>query len=137
MHRPQAGEAEWPVVERHIVGFEIELAEQQLEHLGRHAMVDLEPHGATEATTTKLHLDGGKQVVGFFFFECEVSVARDAERHEVDDVHPVEERREVRRDHLLEGHEALTVRSDHEPWEQRRHLDRVRTDALRCRGRRP
>ena len=90
-HSPDS--AERRVVERHVVGLEIELAQQQLEHLGRHAMVDLEAHGATEPATAQLHLDRGEQVVGLLLLEGEVGVARDAERHEVEDVHPGEERR--------------------------------------------
>ena len=68
------------MVERHVVRLEIELTQQQLEHLGRHPMVDLEAHRATEAPAAQLHLDRGEQVVGFLLLEGEVGVARDAER---------------------------------------------------------
>ena len=83
--------------------------QQQLEHLGRHAVVDLEPNGTTEPAAAQLHLDGGEEIVCLLLFEREVGVAGDAERHEVDDVHAGEQRREVRGDHLLERHEALTI----------------------------
>ncbi len=109
-------------MERHVVGLEIELAQEQLEHLLRHAVVDLEPHRSPEATTAQLHLDRFEQVVGLFLLEREVGVAGDPERHELDDVHAEEERRQVRSDHLLERHESLAVGRDDEPRQQRRHL---------------
>ena len=83
VHRPQPAEVErrrrWNV---HVVGLEVELAQQQLEHLRRHPMVDLEAHRATEAAAAQLHLDRGEQVVGLLLLEGEVGVAGDAERHE-------------------------------------------------------
>ena len=67
-------------VERHVVVLEVELAEQQLEHLGRHAVLDLEAHGPAEPAAAQLHLDRGEQVVGLLLLEREVGVAGDAER---------------------------------------------------------
>ena len=43
--------------------------------------------------------------------ELEVGVAGDAERVVREDLHPREQRVEVRGDHLLERHEALAVRA--------------------------
>ena len=110
------------MVERHVVRLEVELAQQQLAHLGRHPMVDLEAHGATEAPAAQLHLDRGEQVVGFLLLEGEVGVARDAERHEVDDVHPGEERRRCAAITCSRGTKRSPSGSDHEARQQRRHL---------------
>ena len=123
VYGPQPREAQRRVVEGHVVRLEVELSQQQLEHLLRHAVVDLEAHGPPEATAAQLHLDRLEEIVGLFFLEREVGVAGDPERHELDDVHAREQRRQVRRDHLLEGDEPLAVGRDHEPRQQRRHLD--------------
>ncbi len=48
VQRPQPAQVERPVDHVDVVVGELELAAQQLEHLGRHLRVDLEPHDATE-----------------------------------------------------------------------------------------
>ena len=63
----------------HVVGVEVELAQQQLEHLLADAGLHLEPHGAAEAPAAQLHLDGGEQVVGLLLLRGEVGVAGDPE----------------------------------------------------------
>ena len=76
-----------------------------LGHLG----VDLEPHDAAELAAPAQHrLDRLEEVLGFVL-ELEVGVAGDAERVVREHLHPGEQRVELRRDHLLERHEALAV----------------------------
>ena len=101
---------------------ELELAAEQLEHLAGHLGVDLEPHDATELAAPAQHrLDRLEEVLGFVL-ELEVGVAGDAERVVREHLHAGEQGVELRRDDLLEQHEALAVGQRDEAGEQRRHL---------------
>ena len=62
------------------------------------------------------------QILGLLLLERRVRVARHAEGVLPDHAHPGEQTIEVRRDDLLDRHEALPVGHDHEPRQQRRHL---------------
>ena len=122
VQRPQTAEVERRVDHRHLVRFELELAAEEVEHLRRHRRVDLEPNRATELGALLEHdLDRAEQVFGFVG-ELEVGVARDAEDVVAEHLHAGEQRVEMRRDHLLERHEALAVGEGDEPRQERRNL---------------
>ena len=123
VQRPQATEIEWADALRHCVLVDVELADEQLAHLGRHSGVHLEADRSTEAPAPQLELHRGEQIVGLLFFEREVGVAGHAERELVLDDHAGEELIEMCGDHLLERNESLTVGHHHEAGQQRRHLD--------------
>ena len=82
---------------------------EQFEDLGRHALLDLEAHGASEPTAAQLHLDGLEEIVGLLL-QRQVGVASDAEGPPVLDLHAGEEGVQLRGDDLLERHEAGPVR---------------------------
>ncbi len=120
--RPEAAEVERSVDHVDVVVGELELAAEQLEHLAGHLGVDLEAHDTAElAAPAQDRLDGLEQVFGFVL-ELEVGVAGDAERVVRQHLHAGEQGVELRRDDLLEEHEALAVGQRDEAGEQRRHL---------------
>ena len=104
------------------VGTDFELGGQQVGQVLAHVGLDLEAERLAEATAAQLHLDGDQQVVGLVLFEREVGVAGHPERVVVTDHHAGEERVEVGGDHLLEGHETLTVGHHHEARQGGRDL---------------
>ncbi len=93
-------------MERHIVHREIELANEQLEHLGTDVVRDLEADRLVEPAPAQLHLDGFEQVVGLFLFQGQVGVAADPERRPVLDDHADEEPVELGSDELLHRQET-------------------------------
>jgi hypothetical protein len=78
---------------------------------------DLEPHDLAEASSSQLVLDRPQQVVGLVG-DLKVRVARDPEQVVADDLHPREERVQVRGDHVLERDERVLRDLD----EPRQHL---------------
>ena len=122
MQRPQPAEVERADALVDGVVVEVELADEQLAHLGGDPGVDLEAHGRAEAAAAQLDLDRGEQVVGLLLLEREVGVAGDPEGEGLHDLHAREQLVEVGGDDLLERHEALAVGHDHEAGQQRRHL---------------
>ena len=123
VERPEPAEVEGAVDHVDVGVGQLELAAQQLEHLAGHLGVDLEPHDPAELAAPPQHrLDRLEEVLGFVL-ELEVGVARDPERVVREHLHAREQRVELRRDHLLEQHEALAVGERDEAGEQRRHLD--------------
>ena len=121
VQRPELAQPERDAALVHVVGAELELGQEELAHGGGHLPVDLEPHGAAEATPAKLGLDGGEEVVGLALFEVEVGIARHPEGELPADLHVREEPRQVGRDQLLEGHEAAPAERD-ESRQQWRNL---------------
>ena len=105
-HRP--GEVERRRQHEDVLAVHLELAHQQLEHVLRHRLLDLEPHGRAEPAPLQLLLERLQQVVRAVV-DLEVGVARDPERVVLDDLHAREELVEVGGDHLLEGHEAAAL----------------------------
>ena len=70
--------ARWSV---HVGGRELELADQQLEHLlARSSSATSRRTASLEPATAQLHLDRFEQVVGLLLLERQVGVAGDAER---------------------------------------------------------
>ena len=119
----QTLEVERRPVERHVVTLEVELAQQQLDHVLGHALLGLEAHGPAEPAAAQLHLHRGEQVVGLALGHREVGVAGDPEGEVLHDLHAREQDPELRGDHLLERDEAVTVGQRQEAGQQRRHLD--------------
>ncbi len=126
-HR-QAADVQKAVVVVNVGRLQLELASEQLQHLGRHAGLDLEAHhaGMTPAAP-ELGLDRGQQVFGVAVHVVEVTVARDAEGMVRDDLHPWEKRGQVQSDHILErdvalGPDSRKIEGD-EARQDRRHLD--------------
>ncbi len=128
---------------------ELELPAQELDGVGGHLGPDLEPHGPAEAPLAQLELDRGEQVLVLAVVDVGVGVAGDPEGVARADPHLGEQSLEVRRDHLLEGHEALRRRRRRSA-ERRRDLHTGETalpvtgsstetarssDSSRCRGR--
>ena len=121
--RPEAGQVEWAVVAVDLlVVLELELTLEQVDHLLAHRDGDLEAHRLAEPAASYLDLDRFEQILGVFFLEVEVGVARDAERLVFVDHHAVEESMEVRRDQLFEGHQALFVLGHEEARQRLRQL---------------
>ncbi len=87
---------------RHVVGSEIELAKQQLEHLLADAGLHLDTHGAAEPPAAQFHLDCRQQVVGLFVFLCQVDVAGDPEHRVLLDDHSDEQLVQVGGNQLLD-----------------------------------
>ena len=101
----EAAEVEQALALVHICRLQLELSREQLQNLGRHPGLDLEPdHPRVPAATAKLGLNRGQKILGIAVDIVEVAVARDAERVMGDDVHAGEERLQVQGDHVLEGH---------------------------------
>ena len=119
---PQEVEADRAAQAIHVVGVQVELAHEQLEHLVAHRVGDLEADGPVEAAAAQLHLDGFEQVVGLLLLDREVGVAGDAERRRLLDLHAGEQAVEMGDDELLGG-EVATLVDRHEAREQVGHLD--------------
>ena len=85
--RPQAGEVEHPADLVAVLLVQSDPIEQDLPGRRRHAPLDLEPDGLTEATPTKLLLDRQEQVAGLVLLDRQVGVAGDPEEVGVGDLH--------------------------------------------------
>jgi hypothetical protein len=104
-HRPQV-----VVVQlcRHlvdVVGGEVELADEEVEHPRIRVRPVLEAHDVGEAALPQLLFHQFEEVFRLLFVTFEVGVARDTERHHIDDRHVGEEVVEVMADHLAEADE--------------------------------
>ena len=108
----QARQVEHRPVARDVAGVDLELANEQVEHLIADAVLDLEPNRVVEPAPPELELDGFEQVVGLFVLERQVGVARDPEHRPLLDDHADEQRRQMRGDQLLGGQEAPFVERD-------------------------
>ena len=106
-HR-EAAHVEQTVDLIHVGRLQLQLARQQLEHLGGHAGIDLQTHDpCMPATAAQLGLDRGQQVLGIAVDVVQVAVAGDPERVMGDDLHAGKKRGQVKRDHILERHVTL------------------------------
>ena len=121
--RVHRGKVERTVHLIHVGRLQLQLARQQLEHLGRHAGIHLEAHdtGVT-AAPPKLGLDCREQIFSVAVHVVEVAITRDTKRMVVDDLHAGEQRLHVQRDHVLERDVALAVGKRDETRQHRRHL---------------
>ncbi len=112
----QARQVEHRPVARDVAGVDLELANEQVEHLTADAVLDLEPHRVVEPAPPELELDGFEQVVGLFVLERQVGVAGDPEHRPLLDDHADEQRRQMGGDQFLGGQVATFVERD-EAWE--------------------
>ena len=101
-----------------------QLVEQQRAQCGGHVGRHLESHHFAEPALEHLLLDHREEVFRLLAVrDLEVRIARDAERVRAEDLHPREQRAEMRADHLLERHEVIRAALDGNPaWEGLRHL---------------
>ena len=91
MELPEEREVDRAAQAVHVVRVQIELADEQFEHLVADRVVDLEAHGAVEPAAAQLHLHRLEQVVRLLLLHREVGVARDAERRGLLDDHAGEQ----------------------------------------------
>ena len=91
---------------------DVELADQQLEHLVVDVVLDLEAHRrASDLAAQQLLLEGEQQVLGVVLLDLDVLVAGHPERAVADDLHAGEQLVEVAGDDVLQRHEpALAER---------------------------
>ncbi len=120
----QVAEVEQAVRDVDVGALQVELALQQRAHLLRHRRVDLEPHRLRRAAAAQqFGAERREQVLGLVDLDLDVGVAGDPEDVERLDLHAREEQIEVRRNHLLDGHEAPAARDLEKARQERRHLD--------------
>ena len=100
---------------RDVVGAEVELAQQQLEHLLTDPGLHLDTHRAAEPPAAQLHLDRREQIVGVFVFERQVDVAGDPEDRVLLDHHADEQAVQLGGDELLGRQEANAVGQADQP----------------------
>jgi hypothetical protein len=86
-----------------------ELPDEQVQDVGVHRLLDLEPHRRSEAPPCQLTLEGGEEVLGVVLLDLQVLVARHPEGEVLAHLHPGEEVVQVRGDDVLEGHEPGVV----------------------------
>ena len=90
-------------------GFDVEFAQQQLEHVLGHVVGDLEPHRGAEPPAGQFALERLQQVFVAVLLDLEVRVAGDPERVVLDDLQAGEQHRQERGDQLLHRQEAHHV----------------------------
>lgn len=110
----QTGQVERPGDPVDLVRRDPQLLHQQVEHLGRDRVLDLQPHRRPEAPPEQLLLQGLHEVLRDVLVNVEVLVARDAEDVVLDDLHALEELAEMGGDHILKRDEPILGRR-HEP----------------------
>ena len=82
---------------------DVQLADQQLEHLRIDVVLDLEPHRRTaDLAPQQLLLQGEQQVLGVVLLDLDVFVAGDPEDVVLHDLHAAEQLVEMLGDHVLE-----------------------------------
>ncbi len=123
MELPQPGEIERSAMGSDIRWAELELAQEQLEHLFADPSLHLDAHGPTEASAPQFHLDRSQQVVGLFVFQGQVDVAGDPEHCVLLNDHADEQTVQLRGDQLFGEYEADPVRKAEQAGKDRRHLD--------------
>ena len=109
---------------------DLQLTREQVAHLGRHPLLQLEPNGRAGAAATDLFLQRLQQVLRPVVVHFQVGVARHAEDMTLQHPHAREEPVEIGGDDILERHEDARLRR-HEPAEQRRDLDPREVDQVR------
>ena len=102
---------------------EVQLAQQQLEHLRADSGLHLDANRAAEAPAAQLHLDRREQVFGVLVFKRQVDVAGDSEDGMLLDHHAGEQAVQLGGDELLGGEEPNAVGQADQPREHGRHLD--------------
>ena len=121
--REQAAQVERARQPEDLLVGDVQLADQQLEHLVVDVVLDLEAHRrASDLAAQQLLLEGEQQVLRVVLLDLDVLVPRHPERAVADDLHAGEQPVEVPGDDVLQRHEPALAEGD-EPGEDRRHLD--------------
>ncbi len=102
---PQRGQVEQAGHLDDVAGIDVELAQQQLEHVLGHVVGDLQAHRRAEPAPRQLPFQRLQQVLVAVLLDLEVGVAGDPERVVLDDLHAGEQHRQVRRDQVLQRQE--------------------------------
>ena len=90
-----------------LVGPDPHLVHEQIEHLVRHRLVDLEAHQLGEPVAgLEQFLDGIEEVLGLVLLDRLIGAPGDPERVAGDDLHAREQRVEVGGDHLFHRHDT-------------------------------
>ena len=95
----QAAEIERGAMQRHVFSCQVKFPNQKIEDLVADIGSDLETDCLVEPPSTELHFNGLEQVVGFFVFNRQVTIAAHAERCPVLNDHADEESVELGTDH--------------------------------------
>ena len=119
----QRSEVEWSVHHLHVALVHLQLADQQVAHLVRHLLVDLEAHHQRRQAASLEDVAHRLEQVVLVAVELEVGAAGEPERLMGEDVHAREQGVEVGADHLFERHEAVAARQRRETRERGRDLD--------------
>src|SRR5262245_46970373 len=133
VERHQVGDVQGAVNRIYVLLFHFQRVAQQLDHVRAHTGGDLQPHAEAEAAVAHLLLDRLEQVARLVLFYLDVGVASDAERLTFDDAHSREERVDVRRHHLFEHREAISLARDrNQPGDvgRKRQFDAGEADIL-------
>ena len=121
---PQGGEVDQAVDGVHVPGLELELVDQEVAQRVGGVRVDLEADRVLRpAAFAQQGLDGAAEVEHLVLAELRVLVPRDPEQRRVLDVHPREQRVEVRLDDAFDRDPPPAVGQRMEPRQQRRDLD--------------
>ena len=109
---PQRGEVEQARDGDDVVRVDVQLAQQQLQHVRAHRVDDLEPHRRPEPAAGQLALQRLQQVFVAVLLDLQVRVARDPEGVALRHLHAGEQLRQVRGDEVLDRQEGdrLVVR---------------------------
>ena len=107
-----------------VVRVDVQLAQQQLQHVRAHRVDDLEPHRRPEPAAGQLAFEGLQQVFVAVLLDLQVRVARDPEGVALRHLHAGEELRQVRGDEVLDRQEGdrLVVRVLRGDPDQARHV---------------
>ncbi len=92
-------------MQRHVFSCQVKFPNQKIEDLVADIGRDLETDCLVEPPSTELHFNGFEQVVGFFVFNRQVTIAAHAERCPVLNDHADEEPVELGTDHQFGGQE--------------------------------
>jgi len=102
---------------------DVQLTHQQLEHLGVHVVLDLQPNRrATDFATEQLLFQGKQQILGVVLLDLHVLIASHPERVVPHHLHAAEQLIKVMSDHVLQRDIAAFGQRD-EAGKHGRHLD--------------
>ena len=133
MQLTQTCEIDQCLVTGDVGGIQIELSDEQFEHLLVDAGLDLEPHCPSESSAAQFQFDGGQEIVGVLVLDRQVGITRHPKGCTLLDDHAHEESAQVGRDHILDRYEPRTVPERHQAGKDRWHLDPSETSLARHR----
>ncbi len=105
MYLPETGQIEQTRQLYHVGRIDIELTQEQFEHVLGHVVGNLEAHGRTEAAAREFAFEGLQQIFVAVLLDVEIRITGDSERVMLDDLHSGEQNVEVRSDQLFEREE--------------------------------